>query len=181
MNIVRKALAMAVGLWASTVLPGIALTGGSAASRLGALAGATALFGALWLLTEGLAGLFRRGEGWLGQRVRVEVESSLGSPALAEVTVASSGTAGHGEADLVVPGLGGALWRATKTLVAVASLPLELWLTGWFAVRLGVGFRVEGFWTTIAGSAIAAGTYVLVGITLYRAVRRSAPAASSDA
>jgi putative membrane protein len=58
------------------------------------------------------------------------------------------------------------LYILTLGLVAFVINALMLMLTSWISGELGVGFRVEGFWTALFGAIVISIVGALLGVAL---------------
>lgn len=156
--------ALVVGLWASTVLPGVDIGGGSFWRQLGSLLGASVISAALWGGWAGVVRLFRIVRTWLKRHVEITYTTSLAFPALTQ-SIPGAGTLLDVDAEVsgsAVESFGRVLRRLLLLSLALASLPVQFWTTGWLATQAGLGFEISGFWSTVGGCVIANLVYVVV-------------------
>jgi hypothetical protein len=156
--ILRLTLAMAAGLWASTVLPGVDLSGESLGTKAVALLGTGLVSSLLWSLAELGNWLFKLAKKRTGLSIKITTEKSLAFPFTGMSISPVPGLQVEVD-DVEVSGrIVDALGRFLRRLLAFASLLviflLQFWFTAWLAGRLGLAFKVTGFWPVLGGTLV---------------------------
>jgi hypothetical protein len=155
---------MVVGLWASAVLPGVGIGGGSVWRQLGSVLGAAVISAALWGLGIAVLRIFGIVRAWLGRHVTITYTTSLAFPALTR-SIPGSGTLVDLDAEVSGPAVesfGRALRHLLLLSLALAVLPVQFWTTGMLAREAGLGFEISGVWSVVGGCVIANLVYVAV-------------------
>lgn len=139
MRLGHAVLAVLVGLWVASALPGVGLGTGSFWARSAGLVGVSVVLALLWYLAELLP--------WFPQlEMTVTVEMETGSK-----VVFVLGT-------LVMA----FLWIfKLGALLALSSVSLRL--ASWLAGAAGLGFELSGFWSPVLAVPIAATVFAVLG------------------
>lgn len=66
----------------------------------------------------------------------------------------------------IIKTVGCAFYVLTLGLIALVVNGALLWLTGWIAGKLGIGFAVENFWAAVLGALVIAVVNWLINLLL---------------